>query len=220
MENSIENHIEVWRKEGKPHARAMEIVDLAIKHKLVKPFFKTIVDVDCPFSNTKLEELFQQLNKALQPRKLGFYADKDLPQALQELQKKIKLHYGLIAQLKGVLIKTHYTDTGKHRRSPNIGQANNLAQRIIDLDQENRAAWEQLNYFNEHGQEMPGTKPSEMPTELKRAAQLLDEQIEAVNYIRKEKSHQKKTGSIRNPEEFRRRQDILKEIDQFKKTHG
>jgi len=220
MENSIQNEIAVWKNEKSPHALALKIIDSAIKKGLIKPVFKTIVAVDCPFSRDKIDLLFSELAAVSLPSKFGDFSTDDFPSDLKLIHGDIKIWYTNIDEMRGVLKTIYYTRNQNQRRNPDISWGSQICFDIIELQERISSAWRVLDYYRDHRKRMPGTTEKEMPNELKRAAELLDLHPQALNYVAKEKAHRKKTGALRNPAEYRNREQILKEIEKFKETHG
>lgn len=199
---------------------AMKILDQLIKEKKVQPVMKTILTHDTPFSKNKLKKLFSRFEKSLTPKtKKSLPSPEELPEDLQLKLQEVKKNYSVINSLRSKLFDIFYTKRGPIRRSPNRTIAKKICFEIEDLTDKNRALLFEIDYFIEHKKQIDHTKPHNM-TDLKRAAFLLNHQVEAVNYIRKQDSKKKKDGSLQNPALYRERKDILKEIKKFIEDHG
>jgi hypothetical protein len=222
MGNSIYNRIAVWRNEGENFEDAKKIIQTMIEEGLVKPVFLKLIPIDSPFSRKKVSELFQKAEHHLKPSgtKYKKYDTSDFPKDLRDLEEKQKMLYEEMSRLRGELYNVLFTRKGTPRRSPNLRRSESLAFQILSNDREIKSIYEKLDYYHDHKKRLPGTEPKKSMSDLKHAAQLLQEQVESVNYIRKQNTYKKKNGVLQNPDKYRECQNTLKQIDEFIEKHG
>lgn len=220
MENSLLNKIAVWRHENHPHELGLQIIDELIERKIIKKTARVVMSYDSPFTKRKMKEIFSSLEKSMKPKpKKRLPSPGELPEDLRVKLENVKMNYSSITSLKSKLQEIFYTHRGYLRRSPNLKLSKSIAFQIQEMTDENRDLLFEIDYFLEHKRRL-NKKPTYKMSDLKRAAFLLDNQVGAVNYIRKQESQRKKSGALQNPALYRERKELLKEIEQFIKAHG
>lgn len=220
MENSLINQISVWRNEGRPHQLAIPILKVLLDDGMINSAFFNVVKIDSPFSKKEITACFDRVEKEFTPKETKSLPKREkLPEELRAVRDEISSNYEVISQIKGELKSILYTRKGTPRKSKDSNRSASLALLIVKLTNENRRLFEIIDHFTETGKILTPEKTDPMD-ELKQAARLLQNQPEAINYIRKQTAYRKKHGNLQNPELFRERELVLKEIREFVEKHG
>ena len=220
MENSLLNKIAVWRHEEHPHKIGLEILDELIQMRIVKSSLRIVLEYNSPYTKRKMKDLFSDLEKSIKPKKRKSLPSPDLlPDDLKVKLDIVKMNYSSITTLRGKLSEIFYTQRGSLRRNPNHKLSQSIAFQIQEMGDENRDLLFEIDYFIEHKKRLDKKTTYKMP-DMKRAAYLLSEQVGAINYIRKQDTNRKKTGSLQNPALYRERKELLLEIKKFIDEYG